>query len=170
MDFNYKQWGNICIDSIKQKLKGLDWDKYTFRQDSYSVHRQTKTVPLIWHENDKNIKCDTLQLFESEISTLSEYLNINIGTGYLYSAILINLPAKSYIRTHIDAAYIFKLSSRLHIPIITNDKCIFIVDNEKKQMKPGEIWEINNDLKSHSVKNDGDDDRIHLLIDYRINK
>ena len=37
-------------------------------------------------------------------------------------------------------------------------------------MKPGEIWEINNDLKPHSVKNDGDDDRIHLLIDYRINK
>ena len=33
-------------------------------------------------------------------------------------------------------------------------------------MKEGEIWEINNNEKKHSVENDGTEDRIHLLIDF----
>jgi hypothetical protein len=33
-------------------------------------------------------------------------------------------------------------------------------------MKVGEIWEMNNDKLSHSVVNDGDEDRIHLIIDW----
>jgi hypothetical protein len=33
-------------------------------------------------------------------------------------------------------------------------------------MKEGEIWEINNNEKEHSVENNGNEDRIHLLIDF----
>jgi hypothetical protein len=33
-------------------------------------------------------------------------------------------------------------------------------------MKEGEIWEVNNDKKKHSVHNNGDEDRVHLLIDW----
>jgi hypothetical protein len=32
-------------------------------------------------------------------------------------------------------------------------------------MKKGELWEINNDGKMHSVRNGGAEDRVHLLID-----
>ena len=35
-------------------------------------------------------------------------------------------------------------------------------------MKEGEIWEIDNAYKMHCVNNDGDTDRIHLLIDYQL--
>jgi hypothetical protein len=35
-------------------------------------------------------------------------------------------------------------------------------------MKKGEIWEIDNAYKVHGVINNGDTDRIHLLIDYKI--
>ena len=77
---------------------------------------------------------------------------------------LIKLPAGKYISTHVDVGMNFKLSNRIHI---TNDKCIFVVGNEGKQMKRGEIWEINNDMKPHSVHNSGTEDRIHLLIDYK---
>jgi hypothetical protein len=35
-------------------------------------------------------------------------------------------------------------------------------------MKEGEIWEINNDDKYHSVENRGETDRIHLLIDWKV--
>ena len=30
----------------------------------------------------------------------------------------------------------------------------------------GELWEINNDKKKHSVDNFGDNDRIHLIVDW----
>ena len=43
-----------------------------------------------------------------------------------------------------------------------------MVGDEIIQMKQGEIWEIDNANKVHSVNNDGNTDRIHLLIDYQI--
>ena len=36
-------------------------------------------------------------------------------------------------------------------------------------MKVGELWEINNS-KYHSVVNDGDTDRIHMIIDFKVVK
>ena len=36
-------------------------------------------------------------------------------------------------------------------------------------MKEGDIWEINNSV-THSVQNKSDKDRIHLIIDYKLNK
>ena len=35
-----------------------------------------------------------------------------------------------------------------------------------KYLKEGEVWEINNVKKLHSVSNKGNSDRIHLLLDW----
>ena len=96
-------------------------------------------------------------------------LNKLIGNGKIEVALLINLPKNKKILPHIDSGYehFFK-TKRIHIPIVTNDKCNFIVGGEIVQMKMGEIWEINNSNKIHSVNNGGDTDRVHLLIDYEL--
>ena len=94
-----------------------------------------------------------------------------MGDGHIEVALLVNLPKNKKILPHTDSGDIhFFKTKRIHIPIITNDKCNFIVGDEMVQMKSGEIWEIDNANKVHSVNNDGDTDRIHLLIDYQINK
>jgi aspartyl/asparaginyl beta-hydroxylase (cupin superfamily) len=56
-------------------------------------------------------------------------------------------------------------SKRTHIPIITNSEVTFIVGGETKYLKEGEIWEIDNS-KEHSVNNNSNVDRIHLIMDY----
>jgi aspartyl/asparaginyl beta-hydroxylase (cupin superfamily) len=56
--------------------------------------------------------------------------------------------------------------NRTHIPIKTNDNVLFTVAGETINMKEGEIWEFNNQ-KYHSVHNNGDEDRWHLIIDYQ---
>ncbi len=93
-----------------------------------------------------------------------------MGNGSIETAILINLPKNKKIDRHFDLAKYFIERNRLHIPIITNDKCIFEVDGEEINMKEGEIWEINNHNKPHAVSNGGDIDRVHLLIDWLIKK
>jgi hypothetical protein len=40
------------------------------------------------------------------------------------------------------------------------------VGEDKRNLKLGEIWEINNDKKEHSVDNLGETDRIHLIVDW----
>ena len=57
---------------------------------------------------------------------------------------------------------------RLHIPIQTNDKVTFILDKKKLDMKPGECW-FGDFSKTHRVINEGETDRVHLVIDCKVN-
>ena len=59
---------------------------------------------------------------------------------------------------------------RTHIPLITNKDVLFkvgekVASSESKHMNVGEIWEINN-ARIHEVNNNGNDDRIHMIVNY----
>lgn len=78
---------------------------------------------------------------------------------------LMNLKAKSEIKTHSDNAGGYANGfCRIHIPIITNEKVSFIVNGKQVPMHVGEAWYANFS-QPHSVKNEGETDRIHLVID-----
>ena len=67
-------------------------------------------------------------------------------------------PHKDYCLGYEDGCF------RIHIPIITNDSVEFILDNERLIMNEGECWYIDANF-THSVINNGNIDRIHLVID-----
>jgi Aspartyl/Asparaginyl beta-hydroxylase len=57
---------------------------------------------------------------------------------------------------------------RLHIPVITNENVKFYLNDELIEMQTGELWYLDFYLK-HRVENNGDADRIHLVIDCKVN-
>jgi len=129
---------------------------------------------LIWQVDNeaKMIRIDAMNKLIEKLENFfianSDILTAKIGKGYIETAILINLPKSKKIKPHTDAHIYFDSRNRIHIPIVTNDMCIFEVDGEEINMKQGEIWEINNSDKPHSVINNGETDRIHLLIDWKV--
>ena len=146
---------------VPQLPDTLNWERYTFRQKTHQVHSQTKTIPLIW---DQTLKGEVI--YHPDYIYFKEFLE-QLPFKNIISAILINLPAGKSIPRHIDTASFFKRHHRVHIPIVTNEKCLFTVGDEIRHLEQGEIWEIDNDNCYHSVINNGATDRIHLLIDYR---
>lgn len=83
---------------------------------------------------------------------------------------LMNLPPGSSIKQHTDPELSFEQGeARLHFPIRTNHLVDFKVDGKRVQMEKGSAWYINANLP-HSVTNNGDCDRIHLVIDCRVNE
>ena len=52
---------------------------------------------------------------------------------------------------------------RVQIPIITNDKAVFMFDDEEYNFKEGSAYLINTHT-SHGTRNDGDTYRIHLVL------
>jgi hypothetical protein len=169
MDFNFKFLGTFDVEKIKGKLHKLDWKAYTLRQDVHQVHKETFTVPLLFDPHLSKISLHkNFGFFIKDLEDLKIILTDKLGQGYLQSAILINLPAGKRVASHVDKAEAFKNYHRIHIPILTNEKCFFEVDEEVIHMKEGEVWEINNSEKAHSVQNQGDSDRIHLLIDWKV--
>jgi hypothetical protein len=89
--------------------------------------------------------------------------------GKIGMCIFIKLPPNQEVDAHHDNGDYLGYSRRHHIALVTNEKTTFTVDKTTINMKPGDLWEINNN-KLHYAINNGKTDRIHLLIDVVPNK
>jgi len=54
--------------------------------------------------------------------------------------------------------------ARLHIPLWTNEKCVFICEGQNLHMEAGKAHLIMAS-KWHQIRNDSDEDRYHILMD-----
>ena len=172
--FNFKFIGKINISSIKNKVKNYSkekWEEFDFRQKTFDVHKKTKTIPLIF---DKDFRLDNPTYLEDsfsyqkEIKEIDKFFTKECGKGFIIRAILVNLPANTFIGEHVDKGESLDKCMRCHIPIITNKSVLFKIEEEVKNLKPGEVWEINNTKKLHSVQNNGKQDRVHLIVDWML--
>ena len=169
---NFNYIGRIKINNIKNIVNSFNnklWDNFCFRQKTFEVHKETKTIPLIF-DTDFRLKNPTYlneyEIFKNEFKLLKNKLTKIYGKGFIIRAILVMLKSNSKIDRHIDSGESLSVCHRVHIPIITNKNVLFEIDNEIKNLKEGEMWEINNSEKIHSVVNNSDTDRIHLIVDW----
>ena len=78
---------------------------------------------------------------------------------------LLRLAPGSEIKEHSDPGAGYSSGAfRIHVPVRTNPGVRFLVGGSLVRMEPGESWYADFGLP-HSVKNDGETDRIHLVID-----
>ena len=81
----------------------------------------------------------------------------------------LKLAAGANIHPHRDHGLNYEQGvARLHIPVFTNPAVELVLDDVSLQLLPGECWYLNFDL-THRVANRGDSDRVHLVVDLRIN-
>jgi hypothetical protein len=82
---------------------------------------------------------------------------------------LMRLSAGSRIKEHTDLDLDAELgTARLHIPIRTTDEVEFRLNGTRVVLREGECWYLRLS-DPHSVENRGTTDRIHLVIDARVN-
>jgi hypothetical protein len=82
---------------------------------------------------------------------------------------LMKLNAGAVIKQHKDHDMYFEAGeARFHIPVQTNDKVEFYLEEERIPMKEGECWYLNLNI-DHRVNNFGITDRIHLVVDCLVN-
>jgi len=79
------------------------------------------------------------------------------------------LPPGGHIKDHFDFHTSFQFGLlRLHIPIVTHPDVAFIIDGQRMKWNAGELW-YGDFSKIHSVKNDSEIVRVHMVIDVQIN-
>lgn len=174
-NFNYKFSGNFNVDGIINIIKNFnkEWLLNTARQNEVyperrNPHLYTNTYvvqdhPLDWTFGTKsNPVVKDNNVLNSIFEIVSGLENKVVGKAA--RILLIKLEAGKNVTEHVDSGDYLSTVRRYHIPLITNDKVFYTVNSETINMKKGECWEINN-LKPHSVLNDSNEDRVHLLID-----
>ena len=87
---------------------------------------------------------------------------------------LMETKANSRIYWHYDAGEsidgdLNKSNVRLHIPIITNDFVDFIICHQKVKWEAGKLY-YGDFSYPHTVINKSDKTRIHLVMDFKVNK
>lgn len=80
-----------------------------------------------------------------------------------YVAFLARLEPGGYIGEHIDRGSFLDTIHRIHIPLVTNPDCMYVVDDLEINMKVGTMYEIDNQ-RMHAVYNRGKEARVHLII------
>ena len=170
--YSYKLLKNIDVSNL------VDFsEKYRHKIDTNtdfntSYGREKCFIDCNSYPIIDNFIINDIQLHEIFFDTFDEIINLfysNYGPGNFCKIQFSNLKSFGKIKTHYDGGLVYLWSHRIHIPIITNEKVIFNVDGIRKNIKLGEIVEVNNN-KMHSVKNGGNQDRIHLILDYMPNE
>ena len=162
------------VEAIRNKIERFSDAKWleSERERRFDVHRDTQALLLIHFEDFEYTKPDYRELYvelQNELKPAVDYIaKYYQNNGFVVRLLLARLLAGGKIPKHTDAGYSLLNCHRVHIPIITNDKVVFTVGGEEKNMQVGELWEINNGLV-HTVENQGDEDRIHLIIDWMPN-
>lgn len=83
----------------------------------------------------------------------------------ILTARILRLGVGAEIKPHRDHELGYEDGNfRLHIPIVTNENVEFVLDGTELTMLAGECWYTNVNYV-HSVKNSGEADRVHLVID-----
>jgi hypothetical protein len=169
-DFNFRFVGYYDTTKIQNTINSLSpssWNAFTYRQDNIIGHQDTLTIPILFNELPQARKiapkfheqfAEQLQDIENYLSSIGQHSNIR-------RANLVLLKAGKSIGRHKDATELLQITRRFHLPIRTDLSCTFEVDGEEMHIPMGEIWEINNTGKLHSVKNGSNIDRVHLIID-----
>lgn len=151
-----------------QKVMNTNWVDH-YNQNDYDG-KWTSIALMSANGKSDNIYAfnfDSKEIVATEALEACTYFKEIVDSFHFEKAAvrLLNLSAGAQIKPHSDHCLGYEDGFfRLHIPIITNPDVIFILDDERLIMNEGECWYINANF-THSVANNGNEDRIHLVID-----
>lgn len=168
--FNFIERGSVNVEKIAEYLINKNQDVYFNEKIGATHHKHGKAFiiqehPRHWFYGTSflpNFVCEDNELWELTkpiVNKLEEELD-----GKAAQIFYLLLPPGDNIYIHVDLGQYFSAVHRHQIPIITNPQCDTWVNGETKNLKAGEIWEINN-VKEHAVDNNGKTPRINLVID-----
>lgn len=88
---------------------------------------------------------------------------------YLGGILITKIPAGGKIAPHHDRGswHAEYMNCKVYVPLRANENCINRCEDEQIVMRAGEAWSFNN-LVTHSVENNGDTDRVTLIVCMRV--
>lgn len=150
---------SAAAGEVSQCIDKSDWIDHPsgFHGNSY--------IPITSYQGTiNNLKKTPVKttLFSDRLPAVTELLksfSFTIGISRL-----MRLEAGYEVPVHSDTNEYWDKRVRVHIPLLSSGKVFFSCGNEEVVMIPGEVWTFNNWI-SHGVRNEGTDDRVHLVFD-----
>lgn len=172
----------VKIATVLQALeKSAPWARDDFRQHPNSPHREAESIILRFQERKGDLsEATATRIFADtetiaypawwdfpEIRQLVGMLVFLTGAARVGRVMLTRLPSGGRIYPHADEGAYAEYYKRFHFCLKGGVGNLFRVEDEIVDMLPGELWWVDN-LSRHSVRNATEAERIHLIVDLRI--
>jgi hypothetical protein len=165
---------DIPVDALARAMPEAAsplWDIDKFRQATHEVHRNTRSIVFEsilsgWLPGQKAV-------IERQNYAPPELTRLAYACAGLFAAhrggkvvrlLLAELAPRGVITVHRDKGAALTEVHRCHLPIITNKGVQFFIDMIPHMLETGTGYEFDN-TRRHSVENNSDERRIHLLCD-----
>ncbi len=175
MDVPFKVVTNISIDLLDNIINNIEESDWYFSDYRNAVGNMESVNSIPIHHtplcasglcNNKAIReirkeplyVKYYPLIEPILKELKEHYNFR-----QYAAFLARLHPHTNIGMHPDSGNFLTLCHRVHVPLVTNPKIEYIIEDKKYYWKKGTIYEFDNTLL-HGVSNKSNNHRIHLVI------
>jgi len=170
-----KKVGTVSMETILSILNSIeeeDWFVSDYRKGVGNMS-DTNSIP-VFHtplcasgycnmEPIRSIRKEKLyDKFFPLISPILDTLK-TIYTFRQYSLFISRLRPGGMIGFHVDRGNFLELCHRVHVPLKSNPKVEYVIDDKTYYWEPGNIYEFDN-TRMHGVLNKSDDYRIHLVI------
>ncbi|OCR01865.1 hypothetical protein BCD67_05050 [Oscillatoriales cyanobacterium USR001] len=172
-----KELGAVDISLIQEDILNLSqeyWDKYDcLKPNGFDVFNRTTQHIIFKFVTDYSKPFPDLveyPIWEEWKNKLEPIMRAIVEPyGYLENTIgkviLAKLIPGGRIGAHIDNVVESIYPLKLHVPIATNPHVKMFVGDRSYHFQVGRAYEMNN-MALHSVTNDGDSPRIHLIFTY----
>jgi hypothetical protein len=171
LDVKYKYIGELnstIIDNIANAFVEDDWYVYDYRRKMFDSARESGLYNSLMIRHSSEYTNETIRnmplydkyypLIEPILEELKKYYDYEE-----YVAFFARLKPSGFVNRHGDGGPFLQHINRIHIPITTNDKSMYIIEDETMHWDAGKMYEFDN-MREHEAYNHGDTDRVHLII------
>lgn len=174
LDVDYKCVGEISKQLITNLLNSInenDWFEDDYRksvsnmQDCNSIPIRHALVCVFGYGLESIKQIEKRKLFDKFFPHIEPILN-ELKKYYefrQYACFISRLNPGGVIGMHPDTGAFLELCHRVHVPLKSNSKVRYVIENNSYYWEPGKIYEFDN-TREHGVINESEEERIHLVL------
>lgn len=177
---NFQKFTNIDISTLRSQLEANPqlWDENSERKGG--VHAAMSDIWLRFRPKNELISVESyaeqhIPIWYQSADILTDAKKIALDMIAYFRAVqlggvlITKIPPGGEIKPHDDKGRWHPefFNTKVYIPIQSNGQCINTCEGDEVNMVTGEVWVFDN-LKTHSVRNEGNTDRITLIISLRV--
>jgi hypothetical protein len=167
----------LDVEPIRSRLEAMPelWDEITVRQEyTGSAHKDTQCIyargpykftPWFYLYDIGAYDYPVMDaLSDVVVPVLRPLLTDALQVQELGRVLIVKLKPGGVVTPHVDQGTYADHYARFHVAVTGTDQATLTAGGKTQHFAPGEAWWFDHKVE-HSARNDGPDDRIHIIID-----
>ena len=157
------------IENFSKICETVDWATPEMTRSSGVAAEYARTIRIPFGHRNKShditeLTTQVAQVQDCFFNEIEPWIRHKFPNQILYKGEINYLYPSIAYPFHVDVCWFHEHSSRIHIPILTNNKSHWATEQQLIHMPVGSVYEVNNRIV-HSFWNNGVTGRLHIVID-----